>query len=416
MRPRDVQAVVLFWKEASKGVPSIQAYAKAAEATGNSIDSVREYVLAKESGGAAAVEQKLQGYRKRLGRAAPTPGSPEWQRLVPRPGTLQWAYDRLPLPPAFALQPWAMPAGASSDCGARRSKSPRIFVVLTASIHAFVNLRRRGMKNQQRNETERRAVYERSVQRWAEDTSIPVIFVDNSGADLSSIRRQVPSDRREFEVLTVAPWSESLPDGARPDVGRIEAQAIISALNTSALLATRCAHDVIFKVTGRYFVRDFVPLVLRQCLRGHLHHPERAPLVMIQKPTWEHAEGERGRLERETQVMGFAASFATDVLGWAATPVAATQYEYVRWQIGSETQLAKLATRLGFLMTKFWGQPAARKNGTHSGAHATAGDFSNARVHQDFGVSGLNARVCQLPPLPVLSVREGSTGKLRDSI
>ena len=396
MRPRDAQSVVIFWKDVAKGFLPTQAYAKAAEATGNTIASVREYVVAKESGGAEAVERKLQGYLERQRKSAPTPGSPAWHRLVPRPGTLQWAYDVLPLPPGVAVRPWAVP-GPSSRCDAQLAKPPRIFVVLTASVRAFVNLKRRGLRNQQRNESERRAVYERSVQRWAEDTNIPVVFVENSGADLSSIRGQVPSFRRDFEFLNVAPWPERLPDSARSDVGRMEAQAVISALNSSALLATRCAHDVVFKVTGRFFVRDFVPLIRRQCLRGHLRHPERSPLIMVQKPSWEHAEGERGPLERETQVMGFDASFAADVLGWAATPIAATEWEYIRWQIGSEVQLGKLATRLGFPTT----------NSSVSSGLVEPRELNGA---------GLNSRVCQLPPLPVLPVREGSTGKLRESI
>lgn len=316
-----------------------------------------------------------------LQKAGPLPGSPAWQRSLPLTGSLRWAHDNLPLPSELARQPWAMPTGTSSRCHSPRAKQPRIFVVLTASVKAFVNLQRRGMRAQQRNQTERRAVYERSVQRWAEDTNIPVVFVENSGADLESIRKHVPATRQEFEVLNVAPWGERLPRGLRPDVGRIEAQALITALNSSTLLAARCPHDIVFKITGRYFVRDFETLVRRQCLRGHsvLHHPGRTPLILVQTPSWAHAAAERPRWERETQAMGFAASFAADVLGWAAIPVAPTFQEYVRWQISSESHFGKLVLRV--------------QNATD-----------------------LKARACHLPPLPVMPVREGSSGKLRESI
>ena len=94
-------------------------------------------------------------------------------------------------------------------------------------------------------------MYEQTVRRWATASNVGVVFAENSGADLGSIEAQVPPWRRErFEFLSVPRMNEKLPPRARPDVGRLEAQAIVYALNNSQLLATRCPHDLVFGCTG----------------------------------------------------------------------------------------------------------------------------------------------------------------------
>jgi len=247
---------------------------------------------------------------------------------------------------------------------------------MTAAVQAFVNLARRGLKNQQRNTTERRQMYEQVVRRWAVASNVPVVFAENSGAELGSIEEQVPPWRRErFEFLSLPPRAkERLPFRAKPDVGRLEAQTILFALNASRLLATRCPHDLVFGVTGRYFVHDFEHLVHDKCLRGR--SGDALPLVTPQKPEWL----ERRNTERETSVLGFAASFALDVHGWSVMPVGHLTFDqYAKTAIGSEVHLGKLVRRME-------ASPSLRK------------------------------RVCDLPPLPIMPVREGSSGVYRESI
>ena len=277
------------------------------------------------------------------------------------------------LPAAMALEPWANPVDAEWCAPPAR---PRIFVIMTAAVQAFVNLARRGLKNQQRNTTERREMYEQTVRRWATASNVGVVFAENSGADLGSIEAQVPPWRRErFEFLSVPRMNEKLPPRARPDVGRLEAQAIVYALNNSQLLATRCPHDLVFGCTGRYFIHDFEHLVHRQCLKGK--SGDELPLVTPQKPEWVMRNTAR---ERETSVLGFAAGFALEIFGWSVMPVGhLTFQQYAGAGIGSEVHLGKLVKHMD-------ASPALKK------------------------------RVCDLPPLPIMPVREGSSGIYRESV
>ena len=226
-------------------------------------------------------------------------------------------------------------------------------------------------------------MYENVVRHWATASNVSVVFAENSGADMASIEAKVPVWRRSrFEFLRVIKEKERLPFRARPDVGRFEAQSIVYALNNSRLLATRCPDDAIFGITGRYFVHDFERLVNHKCLRGRGRIVEGddtsrpLPWVYVQKPEWLERTGN----ERETSVLGFAASFAASVHGWAVQPVVNMTYDrYTKVAISSEVHLGKLYH--------------------HMNSDRTS-----------------KSRVCDLPPLPVLPTREGSTGKWRVSI
>ena len=218
-------------------------------------------------------------------------------------------------------------------------------------------------------------MYERVVRHWAVASNVGVVFAENSGADLASIEAQVPRWRADrFEFLQIPRLNEKLPLRAKPDVGRLEAQSIVMALNSSRLLARRCPHDVIFGITGRYFVHDFDHLVHSQCLRGRSN--DQLPWVYVQKPVWL----ERNPMERESSVLGFTASFAHEVHGWALQPLEGlTRDQYIEHYVSSEAHLGRLVKLI------------------------------EKRTE-------LKGRACDLPPLPILPTREGSTPKWRESI
>lgn len=309
------------------------------------------------------------------GKQDPCIEPPEGRKWAKR-GSHGFMYEGAALPSSLDAQPWASPVAAD---WCEPPAAPRTFVVLTAAIKAFVNLAKRGLRAQQRNETERRLMYETVVRRWAIGSTLPVVFAENSGADLTSLEAQVPAWRRgQFEFLSVRNPTEKLPPRARPDLGRLEARTIVTALNTSRLLATRCPHDLIYGITGRYFIPRFEHHVHDQCLRGR--RSDELPLVTPQNPTWgRNTTKERTRYELETSVTGFAASYARQVFGWAiATPGQRYDY-YVHCVIGSELNLGRLVYRM----------------------------------KQD---PSLRGRVCDLPSMPIMPVREGSTGKYRESL
>ena len=299
-----------------------------------------------------------------------------WAKL----GSKAWVYELQDVPEYLRLAPWASPVN-NTWC-ADPVRRPRIFIILTAAVKAFINLQRRGLKGQQRNTSERLEMYEQVVRRWALASNVDVVFAENSGADLSSLEAVVPEWRRSsFEFLSMVHVPEKLPPRGRPDVGRIEAKTIVTALNTSKLLATRCPNDLIFGITGRYFVHDFEHLVHQQCLRGRGRSSDQLPLPLVtpQNPSWRYDSAvERNTHERETSVLGFAASYAFEVFGWAIAPLPQMFEEYTHWSIGSEVHLGKLVRRM---------------------------EDANLKVF-----------VCDLPSLPIMPVKEGSTGKWRESV
>ena len=306
-------------------------------------------------------------------------------------GSTAWSLETGIQPEYFRQQPWAAPI-THEWCD--ELAQPRIFVILTAAVKAFINLARRGLRDQQRNATERLEMYQNVVRRWAVASDVDVIFAENSGADLSTIEAVVPPWRRHnFEFVSVPYTPERLPPRGRPDVGRIEAGSIVYALNTSKLLAARCPHDIVFGVTSRYFVHDFEQLVRGKCLKGRRRnggkggnagqppHSSGLPLprVLVQNPVWRDKSTERHSYERETSILGFAASYAFEVFSWCVAPVPEKFEEYAHYSIGSEVHLGKLIKRM-----------------------------------QDAGIA--DDYVCDLPSLPIMPVKEGSTGKWRESV
>ena len=231
-------------------------------------------------------------------------------------------------------------------------------------------------------------MYRQVVRRWAVASDVAVVFAENSGADLSPIESVVPAWRKHnFEFISVPNVLERLPSRGRPDVGRLEARTIVHALNTSKLLSTRCPHDVVFGITSRYFVHDFEHLVREKCLKGRGRSVATSiageqgrplPRVLVQNPVWRDASSERRSYERETSVLGFAASHAFDVFSWCVADIPGTFEEYAHYSIGSEVHLGKLVHRM-----------------------------SN---------EGSGSYVCDLPSLPIMPVKEGSTGKWRESV
>jgi hypothetical protein len=219
--------------------------------------------------------------RRRSGAALPT-GATVSATTPYTPWSAWSSIWPMVMPTSLLEEPWASPTDAEWCAPPAR---PRVFVIMTAAVNPFVNLAKRGMKQQQRNTTERREMYEQVVRHWAVASNVPVIFAENSGADLASIAAQVPPWRRErFEFLNVPRHVEQLPPKAKPDVGRLEAQTILIALNSSRLLATRCPHDLVFGVTGRYFVHDFEHLVHAKCIQNQ--SSATLPLTAMQNPVW----------------------------------------------------------------------------------------------------------------------------------
>jgi hypothetical protein len=188
--------------------------------------------------------------------------------------------------------------------------SPRtVSVVLTGCIRPFIDTSRtiklKGGMHQQRSEAERRRTYERSVRHWARSSSVPIVFADNSGADLQSLRDQVPRARqRTFEFLTV-------PNAGRTqDIGRLEALSILYTLRYSTVLAAHAtrADDLIVSVTGRYaFAQPFDSLFARMC--------PGTPVLAFQNPPWDPPWR-----RQETSVLGFTRPMVLSLFDWVLQP------------------------------------------------------------------------------------------------
>ena len=205
--------------------------------------------------------------------------------------------------------------GLACDCvcppiAARETRptSPaRLFVLLTMAINPFLDLTVRGM-HQQRNVTERLVTYQRSVRAWADNSSLPVVVVENTGADLAPLRAQVTNSARarEFEFHSL-PVRANLSD----DIGAAEANAVIDAIDASTMLrARRRKYDLVFKITGRYFVPDFERIVRSACeLDGNGASP---PSFVVTRSPWMPKFG-----RQETTVIGFDSRTQGPLINWA---------------------------------------------------------------------------------------------------
>ena len=208
----------------------------------------------------------------------------------------------------------------NTSASARRlgRRTKRLFVILSASVITFIDLSDAHWRNgrtsldlvgpQQKSKAARLALYERVVAHWAQNTSTRVVFAENSGANLASLRKRVsPSRESTFEFLQV-------PTPPVEDIGSAEALTVLHALGHSHLLSEVRSTDLIFLVTGRYaFQHDLDATVRRSCAP--------LPLVVLQNPVWQTNPSAR----QETSILGFEKGMAQHLFGWASP--AATRAE-----------------------------------------------------------------------------------------
>ena len=242
-------------------------------------------------------------------------------------------------------------------------------VLLTATVQPDVDLSTLGLDAvQQKNAEERRAMYEAVLRDWAAQ-ELPVIFAENSGADLKWAERLLSDAPGGGEALSIPRATTCHTKG---DIGCHEAHTLLQAVARSKLLrdSGKCTHAL--KLTGRYFVTSALGALPLLC---------KGRPVALQNAPWKHPT--RGgsasdnniyspAKRQESQVMGFDLRLAHTLYGWAE-----------RGEGCMECHMTQLALRL--------------RDEAEAG---TCGD------------SGRNL-VCELPPLDIRPRREGSTGILR---
>jgi hypothetical protein len=207
-------------------------------------------------------------------------------------------------------------------------------------------------EGQQIDPVVRRGIYERSVRFWATNSSLPVTVVENSGADLASLRRLVPKERRaSFEFISVKPRHDH-------DIGSMEVSAVLDALNASTLLKNRRAVDLVFKITGRYQVLDFYSRLSDACLTNL----SSLPGLVVNRPDYYPSR-------QETTLIGFNSYTQSALLDWA--------------EDGSKCCFEDQTGSLVMAINK---------------------------VYPDRGF------VCTLPKMPIVPVQEGSTSIWRDHV
>ena len=254
-----------------------------------------------------------------------------------------------------------------------RSRTARVYVILSACVNVFLDFSnltwvrdaRRNNVKQQVSSSTRLGMYERSVAHWAVNTSTPIVFVENSGANLASLRRHVPTRRQQtFEFL-------SLPKPLVEDIGRAEAMTVLNALQHSRLLSGLDDSDLIFLVTARYtFVQDFESTVRRSC--GLL------PMLVLQNPPWVPMWA-----RQETSILGFNRQLASHLFGWALPSPSRAHLQRFIDKVGASECLE---------------------------CHAT-------RIRRQFELTAAPGCMCRLPAMALLfPVVEGSTSILRTAI
>jgi len=238
-------------------------------------------------------------------------------------------------------------------------------VLLSATLDPFISLSNNSWsKHKNHDPAKRMAEYARSLELWANRTSMPIIFADNSGdaERLANItggwKARLPKKRMQLvEVLNIP---RSSVCGGK-EIGCHEGHLVMTAVQQSQLVKS-CTH--VLKVTGRWFPHH-IESVLGMCRRPELR-------LVVQNPRWRgDPDNPKSGWRQETQVLGFNKRFIHELFGWAESNGAAC----MECHIGSKVS-------------------AWRKN------------------------ANINT-ICDMPPLLLdtkFSPREGSTGQLRNSL
>ena len=238
-------------------------------------------------------------------------------------------------------------------------------VLLSATLAPFISLSNNSWsKHKNHDPAKRMAEYARSLELWANRTSMPIIFADNSGdaERLANItggwKARLPKKRMQLvEVLNIP---RSSVCGGK-EIGCHEGHLVMTAVQQSQLVKS-CTH--VLKVTGRWFPHH-IESVLGMCRRPELR-------LVVQNPRWRgDPDDPKSGWRQETQVLGFDKRFIHELFGWAESKGAAC----MECHIGSKVS-------------------AWRKN------------------------ANINT-ICDMPPLLLdtkFSPRGGSTGILRNSL
>ena len=228
-------------------------------------------------------------------------------------------------------------AALGPELNASRSNPPcyDLIVILTATIRIAI---RAGNGAQQNSSSSRRSTYEASVRGWATRSNLPVLFVENSGANLDSLRQQVPLDRKEpFAFLSIPRATPAnltiLHDGRASsppawnglddNLGQAEAQIMRKALDLPLVhVLSACPFPMLLKVTARFFVPELERIVRESCLQRASSLRAPPPVLMVQStrhpPSGPHDWRPEGwgsdPSHVESQVVGFTPDVADRLL------------------------------------------------------------------------------------------------------
>ena len=229
-------------------------------------------------------------------------------------------------------------AAIGPELNASRSNPPcyDLIVILTATIRIAI---RAGNGAQQNSSSSRRSTYEASVRGWATRSNLPVLFVENSGANLDSLRQQVPLDRKEpFAFLSIPRATPAnltiLHDGrasSRPvrndlddnHLGHAETRMMRKALDLPLVhVLSACPFPMLLKVTARFFVPELERIVRESCLQRASSLRAPPPVLMVQSTRhprsgpndWRSESWASDPSNLESQVVGFTPNVADTLL------------------------------------------------------------------------------------------------------
>lgn len=231
-------------------------------------------------------------------------------------------------------------------------------LLLTATTKIQVNLENRyGV--QQIDTSKRQTSYTQALDVWLRSMpELRIVLVENSGDNLTwAVNAARTHNPQRLLTVPIRPSVTCNHD----EIGCHEGSAIYRSLvrrKRTDLFLQNFSH--ILKVTGRYAITSNLTKILGRCHTNWL--------VALQNPRWHVGNPPR----QETQVLGFRKDLAESLFSWSG-----------RGGMCMECHITKVATQMR----------EAIRNG-----HIPRGS------------------VCELPPFDVIPTKEGSTGKLRESI
>jgi len=132
-----------------------------------------------------------------------------------------------------------------------KSYQPKYCIILTTTVNTNLNV-----ENYQNNSQDRLKTYLQSIKQWLKDKECYIVIVENSGYKFEELDLEI--NKHEVIYFKESEQNEAKLLSSSSDKSLHEFYSINYALKNSKIIKMMKADDYIFKLTGRYYIPNFI--------------------------------------------------------------------------------------------------------------------------------------------------------------